>query len=191
MKPGFSESILEALQVKVNTMDIRDQNVALVFDEMSIKEGLTYNTGRDIVEGFEDFGHAGQTRFLANHAIAFMVRGLIGYFLSAGPIKASVLQTLTKSCITKLQSIGLNLVALICDQGSNNRSFLGKKGEKVSVNRPYIIYNDRKIFVMYDPPHLLKNICNNLKKGNFNVNGNIVSWQHIIDFYCFDKSHEI
>ena len=198
MKPGFSESILEALQVKVKTMDIRDQNVALVFDEMSIKEGLTYNTGRDIVEGFEDFGHAGQTRFLANHAIAFMVRGLaskwkqpIGYFLSAGPIKASVLQTLTKSCITKLQSIGLNVVALICDQGSNNRSFLGKKGEKVSVNRPYIIHNDRKIFVMYDPPHLLKNIRNNLKKGDFNVNGNIVSWQHIIDFYCFDKSHEI
>ena len=49
MKPGFIESILEALQVKVNTMDTRDRNVALVFDEMSIKEGLTYNTGRDIV----------------------------------------------------------------------------------------------------------------------------------------------
>ena len=104
MKPGFSESILEALQVKVKTMDIRDQNVALVFDEMSIKEGLTYNTGRDIVEGFEDFDHAGQTRFLANHAIAFMVRGFaskwkqpIGYFLSAGPIKASVLQCFSAS----------------------------------------------------------------------------------------------
>ena len=130
MKPGFIESILEALQVKVNTMDTRDRNVALVFDEMSIKEGLTYNTRRDIVEGFEDFGLAGQTRFLANHAIAFIVKGLaskwkqpIGYFLSAGPIKASVLQTLTKSCITKLQAIGLNVVALICDQGSNNRSF--------------------------------------------------------------------
>ena len=76
MKPGFIESILEALQVKVNTMHTRDQNVALVFDEMSIKEGLTYNTGRDIVEGFEDFGLAGQIRFLTNHAIAFIVKGL-------------------------------------------------------------------------------------------------------------------
>ena len=127
MKPGFIESILEALQVKVNTMDTRDRNVALVFDEMSIKEGITYNTRRDIVEGF---GLAGQTRFLANHAIAFIMKGLaskwkqpIGYFLSAGPIKASVLQTLTKSCITKLQAIDINVVALICDQGSNNRSF--------------------------------------------------------------------
>ena len=198
MKPGFIGSILEALQVKVNTMDTRDQNVALVFDEMSIKEGLTYNTGRDIVEGFEDFGLAGQTRFLTNHAIAFIVKGLaskwkqpIGYFLSAGPIKASVLQTLTKSCITKLQAIGLNVVALICDQGSNNRSFLGKMGENISVNRPYIMHNDRKIFVIYDPPHLLKNVRNNLKKGDLNVNGNLVSWQHVVDFYYFDKSHEI
>ena len=198
MKPGFIESILEALQVKVNTMDTRDRNVALVFDEMSIKEGLTYNTGRDIVEGFEDFGLAGQTRFLTNHAIAFIVKGLaskwkqpIGYFLSAGPIKASVLQMLTKLCITKLQAIGLNVVALICDQGSNNRSFLVKMGENVSVNRPYIMHNDRKIFVIYDPPHLLKNVWNNLKKGDLNVNGNLVSWQHVVDFYYFDKSHEI
>ena len=98
MQPGFSESMLEALKVKVNTMDPRDQNVAFVFDEMSIKHGLAYNTGKDIVEGFEDFGEMGQTRFIANHAITFMVRVLaskwkqpIGYFLSSGPIKAKIL----------------------------------------------------------------------------------------------------
>ena len=53
------------------------------------------------------------------------------------------------------------------------------------------MHNDRKIFVIYDPPHLLKNVQNNLKKGNLNVNGNLVSWQHVVDFYYFDKSHEI
>ena len=37
IQPGFSESVLEALKVKVTAMDPRDQNVALVFDEMSIK----------------------------------------------------------------------------------------------------------------------------------------------------------
>ena len=42
-------------------MDCRDKNVVLVFDEMSIKEGLLYNVGRDVIEGFEDFGHIGQT----------------------------------------------------------------------------------------------------------------------------------
>ena len=34
-----------------------DRNVALVFDEMSIKQSLVYNEGTDSVEGFEDFGN--------------------------------------------------------------------------------------------------------------------------------------
>ena len=98
IKPGFSDSVLEALKVKVNGMDCRDKNVVLVFDEMSIEEGLLYNVGRDIIERFEDFGHIGQTRYIANHAIVFMIRGLaskwkqpIGYFLSSGPIRAKTL----------------------------------------------------------------------------------------------------
>ena len=87
MKPGFNESVFEALSLKVKAIDNRDCNVALVFDEMSIKQGLMYNSGSDSIEGFEDFGEFGTTRYIANHAVAFMVRGLaskwkqpIGYF---------------------------------------------------------------------------------------------------------------
>ena len=75
MKNGFSESVLDALKVKVNTMDARDCNVKLILEEMSIKQRLIYNTGSDVIEGFEDFGHVSQTRYIANHAFAFMVRG--------------------------------------------------------------------------------------------------------------------
>ena len=79
-----------------------DRNVALVFDEMSIEQSLVYNEGTDSVEGFEDFGNLGQTRYIANYATAFLVRGLtskwkqpVGYFLSSWPIKAKILQSLT------------------------------------------------------------------------------------------------
>ena len=102
IKPGFSQSALDALTLKVQAMHPTDRNVALVFDEMSIKQSLVYNEGTDSVEGFEDFGNLGQTRYTTNHATAFMVRGLaskwkqpIGYFLSSGPIKAKILQSLT------------------------------------------------------------------------------------------------
>ena len=47
------------------------------------------------------------------------------------------------------------------------------------------------MFVCYDPPHLLKNVRNNLKKGHFTVDGHIVSWQHINNFYQFDKNLEL
>ena len=105
-EPGFSDSVLEALTMKVKAMDEMNHNVAIAFDEMAIKQGLTYNHGTDRVEGFEDFGSVGQTRYIANHTTMFMVRGLaskwkqpIGYFLSSGRKKSSILATLTKMCI--------------------------------------------------------------------------------------------
>ena len=55
--------------------------------------------------------------------------------------------------------------------------------ENVTLKKPYIKYGDKKIFVLYDPPYLLKNIWNNLKKTDFEINAKIVSWQYIVDFY--------
>ena len=156
IKPGFS-----ALTLKVQAMDPIDCNVTPVFDEMSIKQGLMYNEGTDSVEGFEDFGDVGQTRYIANHTIAFMVRGLaskwkqpVGYFLSSGPINATILRSLTKQCIDKIEKTGLNVVAMVCNQGSNNRSFI-QQLEKVTFEKPYIMHSNKQVFVFYDPPNLL------------------------------------
>ena len=175
IKPGFSGSVIDALTLKVQAMDPIDCNVALVFDEMSIKQGLVYNEGTDSVEGFEDFGDAGQIRHIANHAIAFMVRELttkwkqpVGYFLSSGPIKATILRSLTKQCIDKIDKTGLNVVALVCDQGSNNRSFI-QQLKKVTIEKPFIMHGNKHVLVFYDPPHLLKNVRNNLKKADLRV----------------------
>ena len=131
IKPGFSQSVLDALTLKVQAMHHTDRNVVLVFDEMSIKQSLVYNEETDSVEGFEDSGNLEQTRYIANHATAFMVRGLaskwkqpVGYFLSSGPTKSKHLQSLTQKCIDKVDRTGLNTVALVCDQGSSNQSFI-------------------------------------------------------------------
>ena len=105
--------------------------------------------------------------------IALVVRALtskwkqpLGYFLSSGPIKPTILKSLTKECIGKLEKTGLNVVGTVCDQGSNNRSFLHQM-KNVALNKPYIKYGDKKILVLYYPTHLLKNIQNNLKKTDF------------------------
>lgn len=52
--PGFSDTVFDALKLKVHTMDEKDRHVAVVFDEMSLKTGLVYNHGLDKIEGFED-----------------------------------------------------------------------------------------------------------------------------------------
>ena len=143
IKPGFSESVFEALTVKAKVMNERD-HVSLVFDEMSIKQALLYKEKSDTTEGFEYFGFLGETKYTVNHAISLVVRSLgskwkqpLGYFLNLGPIKSTILKSLTKECIGKLEKTGLNVVAIVCDQGSNDRSWVHQM-ENVTLNKPYI-----------------------------------------------------
>ena len=49
----------------------------------------------------------------------------------------------------------------------------------------------QKVFVFYDPPHLLKNVRNNLKKGDPQFDGEKVCWKYTVDFFKSDKSQPI
>ena len=73
IEPGFVENVFVALGQKVHVFGDTDWFVSLVFDEMSIKDGLVYNEMKDQIDGFEDFGHLGRTKYIANHATVFMV----------------------------------------------------------------------------------------------------------------------
>ena len=74
--PGFNDAVFDALRVKVETVDPKDRCVSLTFDEMALKSALVYNHGLDKIEGFEDIGELSMSQFVADHALAFMVRGL-------------------------------------------------------------------------------------------------------------------
>ena len=183
--------------MKVASMPQHARQCAITFDEMSLKSALQYNAQRDTIEGFENFGDCGKSKYMATHALVFMVRGLsakwkqpVGYFLSSGPVTGAMLQTLTRSCIDKLTKIGLNVKVLICDQGSNNRQFL-ESIEKVTCDRPFIKVDHQTIFVIYDPPHLLKNVRNNFVKQGFVVNKKAIEWRYVTQFYAFDRANAI
>jgi hypothetical protein len=160
---------------------------------MAIKEHLTYDVSKDCVQGVEDLGFMGKTQNIANHASVFMVRGLVdkwkqpvGSFLTSGTMSSIVLKSMLLTCIDKVQETGLIVKAVICDQGSNNRSMISKLG--VSVKQPNFLHNGRIIHVFYDPPHLLKNIRNNLKKSGFTVEDNNITWKYVEQFYAIDSS---
>ena len=113
----------------------------LLFDEMTIKEAVHFSESEDRVLGFEDFGTE-KNYTVANHASVFMVRGLqrkwkqpFGFFFSTGTMKADRLSNLIADAIRKLQRRGLNCIAFVSDQGSNNQSALRQLG--VSMSHPY------------------------------------------------------
>ena len=191
--PGFNDAIFDALRMKVSTMHEEDRCVALVFDEMSLKTTLVYNHGLDKIEGLEDFGEWGSSHFLAEHALVFLVWGLlskwkqpVGYFLTAGTVKSDKLLKLTRNYLDMLEKIGLYTKVVICDQGWNNRNFL-QKLERVSVQRPYIVCNNNEVFMIYDPPHLPKDLCNKFMKSNYRYDDVDIKWEYVVDSNNKDK----
>ena len=44
---------------------------------------------------------------------------------------------------------------------------------------------------MYDPPYLLKNVCNNFVKSNYKYDNVDIKWEYVVDFYNTDKAMSI
>ena len=181
--PGLSEFLFTAFGKKVSAMTEKWKLCAVVMDEMAIKETVMYNTEKDEIEGVEDLGHIGCTQYIANHAIVFMVRALlskwkqpVAYYFSSGPMKAETMKMLFE-CIAKLAGIGLHVLLVICDQGSNNRSLFETKLH-VTTEQPYFAMSEMKIFILYDPQHLVKNVRNLLKKHGFQAGD-----KHVVGSY--------
>ncbi|KAK7457998.1 hypothetical protein BaRGS_00039119 [Batillaria attramentaria] len=195
--PGFNSKILSALSIKVKSLPPGNELCVLIFDEVSIKEGVSYDPKRDRVEGLEDCGTHGRGEHIANHALVFMLRGLranwkqpLGYFLTSGTVSGQLLHSLILDCISRVEEAGLNVKAVVADQGSNNRNAFSV-GLGVTEEEPFFVFNGKKVFVMFDPPHLLKNVRNNLKNTGFTVEDEEVSWEHVVEFYKFDKMNPV
>lgn len=134
-----------------------------------------------------------------------MVRGIkrkfkqsiSSYFTESG-MKTPDLVVALKETIRAVQAIGLKIIATVCDQAPTNVAALNvlhketienytRKGiEKITLG-----FDGIEIVPLYDPPHLLKGVRNNLvtKDLLFYMNGEIkiAKWSHIIQFYEIDK----
>jgi len=111
-----------------------------------------------------------------------------------------------RNVLKALQSTGLKIIATISDQGATNMAAINilKNDTKTHYLRRNLEYKDDlyyeinsdtqclKIIRLYDPPHLLKGIRNNLLNKNvvFTINGEQkeASWNNIVDLYEIDSN---
>ena len=110
-----------------------------------------------------------------------MLRGLkyswkqpIAFVVSHSNVSNVDLQKLILSVIDKVHSVGLDIKATACDQGSANRTALASLG--VTVEKPFILRQLRTIYCMYDVPHLVKSVRNNLLNKDFVIGSDTISW---------------
>ena len=92
--------------------------------------------------------------------MVFIIRGLtynwklpVAYYLSADPLKAEMLEKVWRSVVSEILKIGLDVRASVCDQAAPNRKMFKNLG--VTVNKPFINLNRKKIYALFDWVHLL------------------------------------
>lgn len=80
-------------------------------------------------------------------------------------MKTSDLLLVIKEAIQKLKNIGLKVIGLTSDMGSN--FFKLSHLLKISTTKSYFKIDENKIYYIFDSPHLLKTTRNNLLRHNF------------------------
>lgn len=206
-EPGINHHIFENLKKHVNKIKNKlDRYCTIIFDEISLSSGLQYMSNKDEVIGFQDLGNGDRSSLFADKALVFMVRGVrktfkqpVSYMLANNSVKSPNLSVAIKDVIKAIQGTGLKVVSIICDQAQANVSainILMKETEekylrlnKEKRNFGFEIGND-EIVPLFDAPHLLKGIRNNLLTKNlkFKKENTIreASWSHIRQFYELD-----
>lgn len=208
-KPGINLHIQENLKHQSKKLKDIDKKCILIFDEMALSAGLRYDKKNDMILGLQK-NQNNQTPKFADHALVFMLRGIAkkwkqpyAYYYSTSTIQTVDLVSYMKDVVRSVNKTGLKIVATVCDQGGTNRaaiSYLMSETCKNYTERNMEKTNlgfeidGQEIIPIFDPPHLLKCIRNNLfnKDVVFDMDGNTytASWDHIVAMYDFDKKNE-
>lgn len=209
-RPGINKQILNDLKENVSKMSQEKMIINLLFDEVSLAPAVHYNKKNDEIIGFEDTGGDEKTKYIADHALVFMIKGIKGktkqpicYTLCRSSTKKEELKKLLIEIIRELRQTGLKVVCTICDQAATNVSVIRSLQEETRVShlRKGLEYNSRafeiddiKVYPLFDSPHLLKGVRNNMliKNVKFVQNGEqkCAKWDHLIQLLQVDEGDD-
>ncbi|CAD7078415.1 unnamed protein product [Hermetia illucens] len=192
--PGIHDIYFESLKLKLMNQPGNTRLCMICVDEMSILPFLKYDRSRDMIVGFEDDGKI-RSSLIAKSVVAFMARGithiykhLFGYAFVNTSCPAKKFKEMLFSCVEKLLEAGLYPKGIVCDQGPNFvalAKLLCISPEPMSFT---IGVSKEEVFFMFDVPHLMKSVRNNLMKAPMMFDdGKEACWELIVEFYKKDS----
>ncbi|XP_045784266.1 uncharacterized protein LOC123880269 [Maniola jurtina] len=203
LKPGVNVSIFSHLKKRGSKMSETDKLCVILFDEMALCPHFDYNKKKDLIRGFVDSGKKAENK-IADHVLVFMLRGVVknykqplAYTFCKGSTSKAELKNQLKAVISEVQSAGFTVIATICDQGASNVSAIKElvhetkitdlKDNKEESKHKVFRVNNQEIIPLFDIPHMLKGIRNNMLKTNIickiNDKEAIGKWDHIVTLY--------
>lgn len=180
IQPEVTKQLMDT--ARVSEINEWEKCVAVVFDEVKIKEGIVYDKHNCRIIGFVNFGDLNnmllsfersinnQNNSVANHVLVFMVRGIfiqLNFPYAQFPttdLSGDLLFPIVWEVVKNLESAGFKVMSLTGDKASVNRKFFRMNGSSPSTI-PYRVRNhyatdDRYIYFISDVPHLIKTTRN-------------------------------
>ena len=193
MPTGCNSDVISKVlkDIDVESMEPRDHNVALLFDEMRIKSGLVFSKATGKLVGFCDMGNVNNelNKFdkyfkgsaeaeMATHVLTLMARGLfkhfnypVAYYASVG-FSSHQLYPVVWDVVRVLEGCDIHVRAFVCDGASPNRKFfrIHKTPLNYNVSTDGVIYwtlnrfnEGARIYFICDAPHLIKTVRDNIE----------------------------
>lgn len=205
--PGFTVEAFESLKKKADEFKENTGSkmlCALMDDEVAIRSHVQWNAAAQKFDGFVDLGRNDRTLDpnevnlpLAKNALVFMISGInkdfkipIAYFLVKG-LTADEKAAKTNKILIRLSEIGIVVVSLTFDGHPVNIAMVKIFGGNFDGN-PYIFDpadKNRKIYIILDPPHMLKLARNCIATRNLiDGDGGLISWKYFESLYDAQKN---
>ena len=186
---GVQPEVTNQLLKEANVKQEYQAYVAVMFDEMKIKEGLVYDKNECRIIGFIDLGpvnnafasfertldeSGSRTAPIAKQILVFMVRGIFmklkfpyAQFPTSG-VSGSSLFFLAWEVVRNLEVAGFKVVSLTGDGASPNRRFFQLHYRACGLSRSDCVHKvlnpyskeKRYIYFFSDVPHLMKTVRN-------------------------------
>ena len=169
---GFQDKVNQQLVEEVDRLSLPETRkfVALLIDEMKVKEGLVFNKHTGEIVGFTSLGdnllqleQEGERPEVAKQLLTLMVQGLIkphAHFARHGAT-GDVLFPKVWEAIRRLESSGIKVLCVTADGARPNRNSLECIVSQRTLHhytRPKL--DGRSLCFVADPPHQIKTIRN-------------------------------
>lgn len=201
--PGITTEALESLKKKVEEAREKGKsfNCCLMYDEMAIRRHAQWNTSTMRFDGFVDIGRPKadtENLPLAKETLVYLVSGVeddfkipIAYFLIDGLLAAEK-AALTNEVLIRLGEIEAIVLSITFDGPPSNFAMCKILGADFLDGKAYIpdpVHKNRRIYVLLDPPHMLKLSRNCLGSRNLvDTDNQLIEWKYIQMVYDAQKN---
>jgi hypothetical protein len=218
---GIQTLNLRVLKRKGEILELAEHQKKLLigFDEKAIVPGVKYDPSTRQRVGFATLDSTDRQKAknpdnLATHGQLYLAMGLnprfkeiIGFDYTTNATDPESTKKRIFELIIKTESeTGMEVMGLVMDMGASNMSFLRLIGIQLKKRDP--IYHfphpanpSRKIFIIFDPVHFIKNLACGIRNHDAvlsdkivkenNLNSSTAKFQDILDLYERQKDQEI